>query len=271
MLFKNDYHGLVSIIIPCFNHGLFLSEAILSVLNSTYSPLEIIVVDDGSIDDSREVAIKFREGHANIHYVYQENRGPSAARNLGIRISRGEYILPLDADDKISKDYIEKAVQILKENNEIKVVYCNAEFFGAKTGSWKLYELSLHRLALRNMIYNSALFRRSDYDKTGGYDERLIYGHEDWEFWISMLKDGAYAYKLENTTGFFYRIHQHSRRRTTARKFKNQSLNIINGKHQSFFMKQLKGPVRNHSKLTIPINYIINIAKFLFFIFTSDL
>ena len=270
MQVKNDYRGLVSIIIPCFNHGLFLSEAINSALNSTYSPLEIIVVDDGSADDSREIALKFREGYTNVHYVYQDNRGPSAARNLGIRISRGEYILPLDADDKISKDYIEKAVQILKENSEIKVVYGNAEFFGAKTGSWKLQEFSLHRLALRNMIYSSALFRKSDYDQTGGYDERLVYGHEDWEFWISMLKDGGYAYKLENTTGFYYRIHQHSRRRTTARKFKSQSLNIINSKHQSFFLKHLKGPVRNHSKLTIPINYFFNIAKFLFFIFMSE-
>jgi glycosyltransferase involved in cell wall biosynthesis len=253
--------GLVSVIIPCYNHGNYLTEAVNSVLDSTYSPIEIIIVDDGSTDNSDEVGLNLKKLNPNVKYYRQENKGPSAARNQGISKSGGEYILPLDADDKISELYIEKAVEVLKLNDDVKLVYCNAEFFGLKTGRWKLAEFSIRKLALRNMIFSCAMYRKSDYDKSGGYNNELIYGHEDWEFWISLLNGGGHVYKLKDLTGFYYRIHDNSRRRTTARKFKSHAIEIINRKHSLFLQKYLNGPIRTPKEFTIPVNNILKITR----------
>ena len=252
---------LVSVIIPCYNHANYLEEAIQSVLNSTYPALEIIVVDDGSTDNSGEIARKIMRSHSNIHYFYQENTGPSAARNQGIRMSKGAFILPLDADDKIAEQYIEKAVDVLTRNDDVKIVYCDAEFFGGRSGPWKLKKFSARRMALRNMIFSCALYRRSDFERSGGYNEDLIHGHEDWDFWIAMIKDGGHAFKLEGFTGFFYRIHDHSRRRSTARDYKYQSFGIIYQRHHAFMVQQLKGPIRNPRMLTIPVNNLLRLIK----------
>jgi glycosyltransferase involved in cell wall biosynthesis len=263
MVISESSSGLISVIIPCYNHGNYLHDAIDSVQRSSYSPIEIIVIDDGSTYNTREVALKLQKRHLNIHYYYQENLGTAAARNLGIKISNGEFILPLDADDRISEQYIEKAANVLKKNDQVKVVYCDAEFFGLKSGHWKLKEFSLKKLALRNMIFSCAMYRKCDYEIAGGYFNGLIHGHEDWDFWISMLKDGGMVHKL-NLTGFFYRIHENSRRRTTARKSKKESIEIINQRHYPFLVKYLKGPIRSQKKLTIPINASIRAINLFF-------
>jgi glycosyltransferase involved in cell wall biosynthesis len=123
---------LVSIIIPCYNHEKFIEETILSVLQSTYRPIEIIVVNDGSTDQSELVIKRIADCYKNIQYIGQENAGPSAARNRGIEKASGTYILPLDADDLISDNYIEKAVDVLEKQPHVKLVYCRAVFFGRK-------------------------------------------------------------------------------------------------------------------------------------------
>src|ERR1019366_6906368 len=89
-------HGMVSVVIPAYNYGRFVTEAAECALNQTYRPLEVIVVDDGSTDDTRQRLAPYLD---RIQYVYQENRGLSAARNTGIRHARGEWIAFLDADD----------------------------------------------------------------------------------------------------------------------------------------------------------------------------
>jgi glycosyltransferase involved in cell wall biosynthesis len=253
--------GLVSVIIPCYNHGRFLSEAIESVLTSTYNHHEIIIVDDGSTDNTREIAERYAKKFPNVHYNYLDNSGPSVARNLGIRNSAGEYILPLDADDKISDRYIEKAIQVLQNDRNIKLVYCDAEFFGQKSGKWELKRFSLKKLALRNMIFSCAMYRKSDYDIAGGYDEKLIHGHEDWDFWISLLKNGGQVHKLKSFIGFYYRIHEQSRRRTTAREYKQSTIELINSKHHSFIISHLNGPIRKPKKMTLLINNLILLTK----------
>ena len=112
VLIKND--DLVSVIIPSYNHGNFLSRAIDSVLSQTYRNVEIIVVDDGSSDNTKQVA----ESFPHVVYVYQHNQGLSAARNTGIDHSKGKYLLFLDADDWLSVDAIKKDLDILIEHPE---------------------------------------------------------------------------------------------------------------------------------------------------------
>ena len=127
---ENSKNGLVSVIIPCFNQGCFINDAVKSVLNSSYQNIEIIIVNDGSTDFlTNEVLKGFND--ERIKVINQTNQGVCAARNNGINEANGEFILPLDADDKIAPLYIEKAVKVLHENPKIGIVYCDAESFGA--------------------------------------------------------------------------------------------------------------------------------------------
>ncbi|HLW19113.1 MAG TPA: glycosyltransferase family A protein [Cyclobacteriaceae bacterium] len=247
----------VSVIIPCYNQGQYLKETVKSVLNSTYDNLEIIVVDDGSTDNTPEVGKSLASEYHQIRYYHQVNSGPSTARNHGIRKATGNYILPLDADDLISSNYIEKAVNVLLQQPEVKVVYCEAEKFGGKNEPWQLKPFSLALLAKNNMIFVSAMYRKSDWESCGGYDENFIWGREDWEFWISMLKEGGEVVKLP-IVGFYYRVSPHSRRKTMNNLKKKKLIAYINIKHRDFIHKMLKGPLRFQRSLSKPYNIILN-------------
>lgn len=247
----------VSVIMPCYNDGKYLYDAVLSALNSTYSNIEIIIVNDGSFDNTKEVGTLLQERFQNVRYFEQENQGPAAARNYGIKQSLGEFILPLDADDKISTGYIAIAQKVLNNNNQIKVVYSEAEFFGNKNGKWDLPEFSRSLLARKNMIFCSGMYRKVDFLSCGGYSEELIGGWEDWEFWISMLKNEGEIYKIPKVH-FFYRIKSlaNSRRKKTNRKIKKATIDFINSKHLDFMERELHGPLRYNRSWSKGINMI---------------
>lgn len=234
---------LVSVVIPCHNHGNFLEETVNSVKNSTYKNIEIILVNDGSTDNSLEVIKNLAKENLGIFYINQSNSGPAEARNAGIEFANGFYILPLDGDDKIHSEYIEQAVSTFEHQPDTKVVYCQAEKFGRKSGKWNLKSFSHAALATENMIFVSALFRKSDWEAVGGFDVEMDKGWEDWEFWISMLKDGGQAVQLP-LTGFYYRIHSTSRRKSFQNEDKKQAINYLNKKHSDFFWKHIYGPLR---------------------------
>ena len=245
----------VSVVIPCYNHEKYLRETVLSVLNSDYSPLEVIIVNDGSTDHSGQVAMELVRQYPGVRYIEKKNSGPSAARNTGIGSASGKYILPLDADDLISPSYIRKAVELLKRENA-RVVYCEAEFFGEKTGKWILPPFSRRMLAEENMIFCTALYQREDWLRCGGYDETMTWGWEDWEFWISMLKTGGSVMKVPEV-GFFYRISRNSRRKSTTRAAKIKTVKLINLKHRDFVYEQLSGPLRMNRSLSRVTNLLL--------------
>jgi glycosyltransferase involved in cell wall biosynthesis len=251
---------IVSVIIPCYNQSIYLSETVNSVLSSDYSPLEIIIVNDGSSDDTHKIGQYLADLHPQITYLSQPNGGPSVARNNGIRRAKGKYILPLDGDDLISTNYIASAVEVLKSRPEVKVVYCQAEKFGAKSGPWKLKPFSLKNLALDNMIFVSGLYRKSDWESIGGYAEEMTWGYEDWEFWISMLKDGGDVVQLP-LVGFFYRTSLTSRRKSVKREGKRKTIAFLNTKHREFIYKYLKGPLRQSRTHSKKINMFLRLFK----------
>src|SRR5690606_29174770 len=144
--------------------AVFIEETVHSVLNSIYPNIEIILVNDGSSDHTEEVCKGLSAKYENVFYYYQVNSGPSIARNNGIRQAKGMYILPLDSDDLISKDYISEAIKAFEYDSAVKVVYCEAEKFGEKEGRWKLKPFSLKSLALNNMIFVSALSKKKDWE-----------------------------------------------------------------------------------------------------------
>jgi glycosyltransferase involved in cell wall biosynthesis len=231
-------NAIVSIIVPCYNQAQYLDEALQSVLNQTYQNWECIIVNDGSSDNTEGVAQKWAEKDVRFQYFFKENEGVSSARNLGISHTIGEFILPLDADDKIGENYIYLAIKEFERDSALKLVYCKAEYFGDKTGSWYLPSFSIQNLARFNMIFCAALFRKKDWELVGGYDINMIYGIEDWEFWIAILKGGGNVFCLE-TAEFYYRIKKVSRQKQLdgeKTKIMNEYMSV---KHIDFFIKQL--------------------------------
>src|SRR5574344_577910 len=129
----------VSIIIPCYNQGKYMKDALNSAINQTYHDIEIVCVNDGSTDNSAEIIENFSKSYNNIIFINEkENSGVVRARNLAIERASGEFILPLDADDKIESTYVEKAVKILENKGDVGIVYCRAKFFGEKNEEWLL-------------------------------------------------------------------------------------------------------------------------------------
>lgn len=206
----------VSVIIPYYNDGKYIAETLCSVNQQTYSNIEIILIDDGS-NDIESVRIFNEIELKNGIKLHEENAGPSVARNLGISHANGKYILPLDADDKISPSYIEKAVQILEKKPRCGIVYSKGAFFGADGGTWSLPSFSIGRMLISNIIFNAGLFRKEDWMACGGYDESLKAGIEDWEFWLSILSLGRDVYQIPEVL-FYYRIKKVSRNQQFGKK-----------------------------------------------------
>ena len=229
---------LVSVIVPLYNAAPYIGEALESIVASTYRPIEVIVMDDGSTDESLGVAQAFAASHPEVKVFHQSNEGVSSARNHAIRESAGEWILPVDADDKISPTYIEHAMEQVAD--DVRVIGCKAEFFGAKSGEWKLPDFSLDLLARKNMIHISSLFRRIDWTVVGGFCQEDIY-REDWDFWISMFETGGRYVRLDEV-GLYYRVLPGSRRHT-AKAQKRAIVDAMNERHLLFMEKHLGGPL----------------------------
>lgn len=201
----------VSVIIPCYNHGEYIAQALDSVIAQTYSDWECIVVNDGSTDNSEQIIKQYADKDTRIKYLPIENSGVCVARNKAIELCGGGYVLPLDSDDEIAPEYIELALTAFEQNPELKLVYCQAELFGAQTGAWKLAPYSYELLLKGNMIFCSAMYRKSDFMKiNGGYDVALKYGLEDWEFWLNFLDCNSKVFVIPKTL-FRYRIKPVSR------------------------------------------------------------
>jgi glycosyltransferase involved in cell wall biosynthesis len=243
---------LVSIIVPCYDQAQFLDEALQSVLRQTYVNWECIIINDGSQDNTEVIAKMWSEKKVRFKYIFQENGGLSRARNLGITYASGEYILPLDADDKIGTNYVELAIDAFQKDASLKVVYCKTEKFGNEIRQWELEAFSLFNLSQKNMIFCSALFRKKDWELVGGYDSNMIYGWEDWEFWIALLKNGG-GVKCIDEVGFYYRVKQNSMLKKIDGDKNKYLFEYLSVKHADFFVTQL-GSFRGLSQAIINVN-----------------
>lgn len=196
---------MVSIIIPCFNQGIYIDDALKSISQSSDKSLyEIIIVNDGSTDPATLEILKELEakGYPIIH---QSNKGLGAARNTGIKAATGKYILPLDCDNKITAIYIDEGIRLFDNDPSLDVVYGNAAYFGEKTGIWKSGEFSLQRLMIENYIDACAVFKKSTWEKVGGYDEKMpMMGYEDWDLWLRIAFQGG-KFTYINKVCFYYR------------------------------------------------------------------
>lgn len=227
----------VSIIVPCYNQSQYLDECLESVVSQTFKNWECIVVNDGGNDDTERITLSWIERDKRFKYIYKDNGGLSSARNAGIKEASGELILPLDADDIINNRYIELSIKEFNENENLVIVYCKAEKFGVVNKEWILPEYSMKTFLVYNCIFCSALFRREDWLKVGGYDEKMIYGLEDWEFWINILKQTNKEVLCIDYFGFKYRVKQDSMIKELSVNKNNmyEMYNYIHNKHSKLY------------------------------------
>lgn len=216
----------ISIIVPCYNGEKYLRETLDCLQKQTIEDWECVIVNDGSIDGSLEIMKEYAKKDSRYKYIDKENGGPSIARNTAIKASCGKYILPLDADDIIAPSYAEKAMDYLDMHDKCKVVYCKAEFFGEKNQPWEISEYNYEDFKWGNVIFCSAIYRKSDYEKTVGYNKNMQAMFEDWDFWLSLLGPDDEVYKIPETL-FFYRQHSDSRTQNTFERISRARLQIM--------------------------------------------
>lgn len=223
----------VSVVIPCYNHGRYLDEAIDSVLAQTFDDFEIVVVDDGSTE---AFTIDLLRGYhrKKTRVLHTVNMGLAAARNTAIAAALGQYILPLDADDRIEPTYLERAVAVLDRDPQVAIVYCRARLFGAVESEWLLPDYTLERMLLDNVIFCSAVFRRGDWTAIGGYDPGMVYGWEDYDFWLGIIERGGQVVRLPEIL-FCYRVASDSMVRSKEKWQKVEMFVRIFRRHQQLF------------------------------------
>ena len=240
---------LISIIIPCYNQAEFLPDALNSILIQTYSNWECIIVNDGSPDNTEVITKNWCLKDPRFHYVKKENGGISSARNTGIRRSKGTYILPLDADDYIDKHYLTDGIAVFMCQPDVKLVYGNVEKFGESMGIWDLPNYSFESLLTSNMMCSSSIYKKEDYDKTNGYDEKMDLGYEDWEFWFQLLAKNDKVVKLSDHTYLYYRIKKTSRSTLMTLEIQAKMQSYIYVKHINIYEKYWKDPISTHNEI----------------------
>lgn len=246
---------LVSVIIPCYNYGHLISETIESVINQTYSNWECIIVDDGSSDNTREVVQAFLSSDPRIHYIYQSNKGLAGARNTGLRVSKGDYIQLLDADDILPRQKIEVHINFLEKNSSTDLVFSDVYMFEktlsnlgsavklilkAKSLSGK-GEVIIDNLLDDNMfLVHCALFRAPIISDIGYFNEKMI-TCEDWNFWFRMAVVGKQFYYMDNPESKVY-VRNHGVNMSKNRK------NMWIGR--LFFYGEAKKILQNHVNIS---------------------
>lgn len=248
-----DKSPLVSVVVPVYNMEAFLPETLDSILASDYPNFEVVVVDDGSKDASYRIACDYAKKDQRVRAYTQPNGGACAARNQAVRLAKGEFILPVDADNLIEPGLIADSVKEILKDPSVKVVAPRADFFGERTGEWKLPPFSLHLLARKNIMDTCALYRKVEWERAGGYCESII-AREDWEFWIAVLKDGGKVVRLPEI-GLHYRIRNVSKR-VTDRSLKRHVVKTLNARHPEFFERELGGPLRYRRSWSVLLNHI---------------
>lgn len=243
---QDSEQPLVSIVIPCYNYGGFLSYTLDNVLQQTYSNWECIVVDDGSVDDSKDVAAKYVAIDKRIKYIYQSNAGLPAARNTGIKNTTGAYIQFLDADDLIAREKIALQVNILENDATADIVYGDARFFHTdipgklikgrdkEANRFQYLKISgsgkqlVKNISINNFIeVSSPLIRRKLVDIIGLFDETYK-SYEDWQFWFRAAIAGRkFLYNPAPNTETYIR-YGHTSMMTNKRKLVDNGLKIRN-------------------------------------------
>jgi glycosyltransferase involved in cell wall biosynthesis len=235
-LFYMSATPLVSVIVPCYNYGKYLAQALDSIKKQTYTFWECIIINDGSTDNTEEVAKGFATNDKRFIYLYQQKAGVSPARNNGLSVAKGEYIQPLDADDMLEPDKLQLHVDFLQSREDVDLVYSDVILFDdfnnvpvlpplfSKPRVSGKYEIIIDNLYDDNFFLpGCSMFRKTAYDTVGGF--KHTYGFEDWEFYYRMAITG-YTFMHYSPKGSLLLVRSHDS--NTSKKYKKMMEAKIN-------------------------------------------
>ena len=227
--------GPVSVVITCRNYSQYLEESFISVLNQTRRPNEIIIVDDTSTDPTPNLAQRLVNRTANLvhaRYVRNELRmGVAETRNRGIELATSEYVMVLDADDRLERRYLESVASLLDEDSKVGIAYSSYKEFGGRDRTVILPPFDPIVLLTDCIIMGCAVIRRSAWEAVGGYDSNQIF--EDWELWIRMVREGWKASGCRKPL-YLYRVHSEGKD-TEANKQRLEGERRIYEKHLEWY------------------------------------
>ena len=195
----------IDVVIPCFCNLHFINDAIASLLSQTYPNWKCVVVDDGMCNADAALLNQLIPPDPRISILHKVHEGVSATRNRGFSQGEAPYLVSLDSDDLFAPTYFERAIEVLIESTDVKIVYGRVQLIGNE--QTELDRGEPHHAALQrfNMIVSSAMFRRKDYERVRGYDPE-IHLFEDWDLWLSILTGGGTVRRLP-TFEIYYRKH----------------------------------------------------------------
>jgi glycosyltransferase involved in cell wall biosynthesis len=223
---------LVSIVIACYNRKDFIAETLNSCLCQTFKEFEIIIVDDGSTDDSLLEIYPYTI-LSNVTVIRQQNGGPGSARNRGILNAKGKYILTLDSDDMLRSDHLQLMVDAMANKEDVIVtsyIRLLRKDGSIENSPWAHVPTSYKDAITKNFCICCSMFSKSSWEKINGFDEnRVLISREDWDFWIRLYQSGCKVHVIEDYL-LLYRIHDDSLSTGSSLKIQ-EAENYLKNKH----------------------------------------
>lgn len=218
---------IISIIIPSYSYAHYLSECVESVINQSERAHEIVIVSDGAVDNTVDIAKELikKYPYQNIILIEKENGGLSSARNTGIREATSEYILCLDADDMLRPDAIKEHLKIAGEN---VIAQCGLMYFGNQVAEFRPQGATLESMLKANTVYCDSVFTKKMWEAVGGYDESetMRLGLEDWMYFIELMANGAKVV-TSDYIALLYRRHGNTMTHTTTHPKWNEIIDFM--------------------------------------------
>jgi glycosyltransferase involved in cell wall biosynthesis len=187
----------------------YFLDTLKSIKSQTFEDWECIIVNDGSTDNDRDLILDNIKNDFRFKYYEQNNGGVANAKNTAAALSCGEFIVPLDPDDLISRYFLEHGVKYMDEHPECSLFYGRGIYFEDYTAPWDIQWCGYKNLLERNSIFNTSIFRRKDFEQIGGYNENLK-AFEDWEMYIRLLYHNDEVYQSDMIY-YIYRYRKNGR------------------------------------------------------------
>lgn len=246
---------VVSLIVPCYNQAQYLGEALQSVLNQSFTKWECIIVNDGSLDCTEEIALNWCKKDSRFIYFKKENGGLSSARNAGLQLSKGDYIQFLDSDDLLAPDKLFYSIKLFDANTKLDVVITNYNMLDSKDTQIKppVYNISNVHFSFDTIVnqwdidftipIHCALFKKSSVGNLQ-FNE-MLKAKEDWLFWVQFFKN-SYNVTFINQQLVSYRLHEKSMTQSASYMVESQSLALVlikeelsTAQYEAFLLKRL--------------------------------
>lgn len=232
---RKNNEGLLSVIIPFYNLSEYIEACVISILNSDYTDLEVIIINDGSTELNSSEILNSIGGKYAVKIHHQKNSGLCETRNTGARLASGEFLAFLDADDTVHPSYYTKAIRVLREFDNVNFVGCWAQYFGENDEIWPAFNPEPPYLLTHNMINSSAVvYKTSCFLAVKGNDPKMIYGMEDYETIINLVKNGFQGVVIPEIL-WNYRIRSGSMAQSFNRFSELYLYRLISKKHAGFF------------------------------------